>query len=72
MLNEISRAMMTAGLILLALGGVFFGLSRLPGVGRLPGDIMIRRENMVFYFPFATSLLASVILSVLFYFLNRK
>lgn len=72
MFNEIARAMIMIGLVLLVLGGVLLGVSRIPGLGRLPGDILIRRENMTFYFPVATSLFLSLILSLLFYLFNRR
>lgn len=51
--------------ILLALGG------KVPWLGRLPGDIVIQRDNFSFYFPLATSLLISALLSLLFLFLRR-
>lgn len=41
------------------------------GLGRLPGDIVIERENFRLYLPITTSLLASLLLSLIFWFLNR-
>jgi hypothetical protein len=41
------------------------------GLGRLPGDIMVERENFRLYFPITTSILISVVLSLIFWFLNR-
>jgi len=60
------------GLILLAAGGLLFLAAKIPGIGRLPGDIFIKRENFTFYFPLATSIILSVIISFLFYFFGRK
>ena len=40
-------------------------------VGRLPGDIYIKKENFVFYFPITTSILLSVVFSLLFYIFSR-
>jgi hypothetical protein len=54
-----------AGLILIALGRV-----NMP-IGRLPGDIIYRGKNTTVYFPLATSILLSVVLSLVFYLLNR-
>jgi hypothetical protein len=45
---------------------------RLPWLGRLPGDVYIQRGNWSFYFPLATSLLVSVILSLLLFFIGRR
>ena len=41
-------------------------------LGRLPGDILVKRGNFTFYFPLATSIGVSIILTVLFWLLNRK
>jgi hypothetical protein len=53
------------GLILLLAGRLHFPL------GRLPGDIVVRGKNSVFYFPLATSILVSIILSLILWFLGR-
>jgi hypothetical protein len=45
-------------------------LSKLP-LGRLPGDIVVRRENFSFYFPLTTSIVISLLLSLLFWFLRK-
>jgi len=60
------------GLVLAALGLVLLLLGRtnLP-IGRLPGDIVYRGKHTVFYFPLATSILLSVVLSVVFYLIAR-
>jgi uncharacterized protein HemY len=54
-----------AGVVLLLVG-------RVPWIGRLPGDIHIQRGNFTFYFPLATSLLVSVVLTLVFYLLGRR
>jgi len=64
------RALIVLGLVVLAAGLFWPWVSRLP-LGRLPGDIAIHRENVHFYFPIVTSLLASVVLTLLFW-LFRK
>ncbi|MBI5663926.1 MAG: DUF2905 domain-containing protein [Nitrospirae bacterium] len=51
---------------------LLFRNSGIPFLGRLPGDIFIQRKNMSFYFPVATSILLSIILTLIFYFLGRK
>lgn len=61
-----------AGLILVAAGVLFMLGERLPiRLGRLPGDIVIRGKHSVFYFPLATSILLSVVLSVIFWLFRR-
>ncbi|MFQ5674607.1 MAG: DUF2905 domain-containing protein, partial [bacterium] len=47
-------------------------LKQLPFLGKLPGDILIQKKNFTFYFPIATSILLSFILSLFLYFFNKK
>ena len=71
-MSDLGRALIVAG-VLIALLGVFVTLGgRLPWLGRLPGDITIRRDNFTFYFPLATSLLLSVVLTVIFWLIGRR
>lgn len=58
------------GLVLVAIGLLWPVLSKI-GLGRLPGDIVIERENMRFYFPIVTSLLVSAVLTAVLWLLNR-
>jgi len=65
-----ARFLILLGLAILAVGLLWPLLSRL-GLGRLPGDIIIRRDNFTFYFPLATCILVSVLLSAVFWLFNR-
>lgn len=61
--------------IIIAVAGVlllFFRNTGIPFIGKLPGDIVIQKKNVTFYFPVATSIILSVILSLIFYLLSRK
>ncbi|AMX85201.1 hypothetical protein GS3922_03245 [Geobacillus subterraneus] len=58
---------MTIGAVLIIVGFVMQFIK----LGRLPGDIVIRKGNMTFYFPIITSILLSVVLSLIFYVLGR-
>ncbi len=60
------------GLVLTALGGLLLLGSRLPGLGRLPGDIIIQKENFTLYIPITTSILLSVLLSLVLWLLGRR
>ena len=62
---------MLLGGVLLVLGALLSFTGRLPWVGRLPGDISIERENFRFYFPLATSIVISIILSLLVWLIRR-
>jgi len=69
---ELGKFLIIAGGLLMCVGAVFLFGGKLPWLGRLPGDIVIQRENFSFYFPIATSILVSVVLSLLFALLRRS
>ncbi len=60
------------GIILVFIGILFVFSGKIPWLGKLPGDIYIKKENFVFYFPLATSILLSIILSIVMLFMGRK
>ena len=66
----ISRILIVAGVVLVIAGLAWPLLGRL-GLGRLPGDIMVERGNLRFYFPLASSLVVSVFLTLLFWLFRR-
>lgn len=53
------------GILLIILGAILIITPKIPFLGKLPGDIYYRKENFTFYFPLATSLLLSLILTIL-------
>ncbi len=71
-MSELGKALIVLGGVLVVVGIVlmFAGRANLP-LGRFPGDIIFRGKNTTFYFPLATSILLSVVLSLLFYFLGK-
>ncbi|HUZ04141.1 MAG TPA: DUF2905 domain-containing protein [Acidobacteriaceae bacterium] len=71
-MNDIGRWLISAGILLLIVGSLFLlaGKIGLP-LGRLPGDFAWRGKNSSFYFPLATSLLCSLLLSLILYLIRR-
>jgi hypothetical protein len=71
-MENIGRFLMIGGIILFVIGGLVFLASKF-GIpfGRLPGDIRIERENFSFYFPLASSILISIVLTILFNIITR-
>lgn len=65
-MQEIGKVIISLGAILIFIGGVFWLLGKLPFVGKLPGDIYIKKENFSFYAPVGTMLLLSFLLSLIF------
>lgn len=66
----VPRLLITLGITLVVVGLLWPWLTKL-GLGRLPGDIVIERENGRFYFPVMTSLIVSLVLSLLFWLFRR-
>lgn len=70
-LHPIGRALIVFGAILMGMGVLVLCAPQWPWLGRLPGDIVIRRDRFSFYFPLASSLLASVMLTLVLWLIGR-
>lgn len=62
---ELGRTLVVLGTLLVLVGAALLLAPRIPWLGRLPGDILIRREHVTFYFPIVTCLVVSVVLTLL-------
>jgi len=71
-IQSIGRLMIVVGLTIAAAGVFFMFSDRIPWLGRLPGDILVRRKNVTFYFPLATSILISFFLTLFCWIFGRK
>ena len=71
-MGEIGRILIFCGAVMLVIGVaiLLLGRTNLP-IGRLPGDIFYRGKNTTFYFPLATSILLSLVLSIVLYVIGR-
>jgi len=67
-----ARTLIIFGIVLIVLGSVLFLFGKVPWFGRLPGDIIIRKSDMTLYFPVASMLLLSVVLTILFNIIGRR
>ena len=70
-LQPLGRALIFLGVILTGFGLILLLAPRIPWIGRLPGDIVIHRERFSFYFPVASCLVASLLLSLLLWLVGR-
>ena len=70
-MGSFGRIIFSFGIMLIIIGGIITLGSKF-GLGRLPGDIFIRKGNTTFYFPILTSIIVSIILSVIVNVLFRK
>ena len=64
-MGELGRILIFFGIALIVLGAIFLLGPRVPLLGRLPGDILIRREHTTLYVPLATCLVLSLVISIL-------
>lgn len=71
-MDSLARGLIVAGLLLAAAGGLVLLAGKLPFLGRLPGDLLIRREGWSLYVPLATCLLASLLLTLLLNLFGRR
>ena len=70
--TDIGKILIAFGLLIALAGVVLVLVGRVPWLGRLPGDIHIQRGNWTFYFPLATSLLLSGVLTLLLWLFGRR
>ena len=72
-INVLAKSLIFFGIIFLISGGLlyFLGKTGLP-LGRLPGDIIIQKENLSFYFPIATSIIISILLTTILSLFSKR
>ena len=71
-MDSLGKMLIVFGVVLALLGGLLLFAGKLPFLGRLPGDIVIRRENWSVYFPITTSIVLSVLLTLLLSLVSRR
>jgi hypothetical protein len=70
--SDFGKILIVIGLVIVIVGVLIAMGGKIPWIGRLPGDVTIKGEKFTFYFPVATSILISIILSLLFWFIGKK
>jgi hypothetical protein len=71
-IQHIGKILLVIGIVIAAFGGLLIVFGKIPWLGRLPGDVFVQRKNYTFYFPLATSLLISLLLTILFWLFGRR
>jgi hypothetical protein len=72
MFDSFAKLLIVCGVALALVGGLLVLVGKVPFLGRLPGDILVRRENWSVYFPLTTCIVISVVLTLLFSFFGRR
>ena len=71
-MGDLGKTVLAVGLLLVVIGLIIMVAGKIPGAGKLPGDIFIKKENFSFYFPLTTCILLSIIISTLLYLFGKK
>ena len=71
-MSDLGKSIIFIGIVLIIVGILVTMAGKMPGAGKLPGDIFVKKENFSFYFPLTTCILLSVILSAVMYCLGKK
>ena len=66
------KILIIIGLVIAGIGGLILLGGKIPWIGRLPGDFYYKGKNFSFYFPLATSIIISIILTIILMFIGRK
>ena len=71
-LSAFGKILIFFGIIMIVVGGLFLFGSKIPFIGRLPGDITIQRKNFSFYFPITTCIIISIVFSLIMWLLRKR
>jgi hypothetical protein len=68
---SLGKTLIIIGLLITATGALFLFAGKIPWIGRLPGDIFVKKENFSFHFPLTTCILLSALISLILWLLRR-
>ena len=71
-MGDMGKILIFVGGLFVLAGIVFCLAGKVPGLGKLPGDILVKKENFTFYLPLTTSILISILLSFILFLWNRR
>ena len=70
-LSGLGKLLIVIGLVIAGVGAVLLLAPKIPWLGRLPGDIAVKKDNFQFYFPVTTCIIISIVLTLLFYLFKK-
>ena len=70
--SGVGRILLIIGLVIVGIGLALIFAGKVPWFGRLPGDFFWRGKNVSFYFPLTTSIMVSLVLTLILWFINRR
>lgn len=70
--SSFGKILIIIGVVIVIVGAVLVFGAKIPWLGRLPGDFSYKGKNFTFYFPLGTSILISIVLTLILWFIGRK
>jgi hypothetical protein len=71
-MQDLGRMLVVLGVVIALVGVALMLAGRVPGIGRLPGDIHVQRGHWTFYFPLGTSIVLSLLLTLVLWLIGRR
>lgn len=69
--SGIGKILLFTGLAITIIGALILAFGKIPFLGKLPGDIIVEKKNFTFYFPLATSIILSILISLFLYLIKK-
>lgn len=70
-MHQLGKSLLIIGGLIFLAGLILYFFDRIPFIGKMPGDIVVKKKNFTFYFPLASSIILSILLSLALYLINR-
>ena len=70
-MGDIAKIIILLGVFLVVIGVILLFIGKVPFLGKLPGDILIKKEHFTFYFPLTTGIIISILISLILYLIGR-
>lgn len=71
-MSLLGKSLIIIGAVIVIIGAVLILAPKIPFLGKLPGDIFIKKDNFSFYFPLTTSIIISIVISLILYLFTRR
>jgi len=71
-IQYIGKFLIILGMVIITVGGLLLLSGKISWLGKLPGDIIVQKKNFTFYFPLATSIILSILVTVIFWLFGKR
>jgi uncharacterized protein HemY len=70
-MGDIAKIILLLGVFLVVIGVILLFIGKVPFLGKLPGDVLIKKEHFTFYFPLTTGIIVSILISLILYLIGK-